>query len=264
MRTILKGALLLVAIFLALTPASASAYSYGDANTEDVAETFKLVVSALGKSPADWKAAEAAQKEMRDVFVSHFGEGVAATLDANMQARDADAVIANYKAMLVMNLNRRFSNAIQSVHDYTQAKLLLAKARATYETLAPYAESKLSKADLDGLSADFDAALTAIGNPGLFGVGKKEPDEKALQDAVNQVYGAMKPLFPFTADPAAAGKAGGADVQTAEPDTIDGTEKHAAMARETKTNPAITVGVIAGIVVIGGGAVFWARRKGWF
>ncbi|QHW32548.1 hypothetical protein GZH47_18175 [Paenibacillus rhizovicinus] len=273
MRMLFKAAMLFVAIFIAIAPASAGAYSYGDANTEDVAETFKIVVSALGKSPADWKTAEAAHKERRDEFASHFGEEVAATLDANMKSQNAEVTIANYKAMLVMNLDRRFDNAIQSVNDYTQAKLLLAKARATYETLAPYAESKLSKEDLDGLSADFDAALEAIGNPGLFGVGKKEADEKALKAAVNQIYGALKPLFPYTPE-ASAGNAGNANtgtgdsknpdaaVQEAEPDTIDGTKQHAAMAHETKTNPAITVGVIAGVIVIGGGAVYWARRKG--
>lgn len=263
MRMMVKTAMLFIALFLALAPAGVWAYSYGDANTEDVAETFKLVVSDLGKTPADWTGAEAAHKERREEIASHFGEEVAATLDANMTSRDADVTIANYKALLIMNLDRRFDNAIQSIADYTQAKLLLAKARATYETLAPYAEARLSKTELDGLSADFDAALEAIGNPGLFGVGKKEADDQALQTAVNRVYGALKPLFPYTPDQAAGGaKDPDAAVEAAEPDTIDGTKQHAAMERESKTNPAITVGVVAGIVVIGGGAVFWARRKG--
>lgn len=269
MRMLLRTATLFVALFLALTPAGVWAYSYGDANTESVAETFKLVVADLAKSPADWKGAEAAHKERRDEIASHFGEDVAATLDANFKSRNADVTIANYKALLVMNLDRRFDNAIQVIAEYTQAKLLLAKARATYETLVPYAEAQLSKTELDGLSADFDAALTAIGNPGLFGVGKKDADVKALETAVNGVYGTLKPLFPYTPDQAASGggKTGGASdsgntAQTAEPDTIDGTQQHAAMARQNKTNPAVTIGVIAGIVVIGGGAVFWARRKG--
>ncbi|MFC4812887.1 hypothetical protein [Paenibacillus sp. GCM10023250] len=262
MRTMLKSAMLLVAIFFALAPAGAWAYSYGDANKEDVAETFKLVVSSLGKSPADWNAAEAAHKERREEIVSHFGEDVAAALDANLKARDAELTIANYKAILIMNLDRRFDNALQSIADYTQAKLLLAKARATYEALAPYAEAKLTPEALNGLSADFDAALDAIGNPGLFGVGRKDADAEALKADANKIYGALKPLFPYT--PASGGGANPDEAaQAAEPDAIDGTKQHAAMARESKTNPAVTVGVIAGIVVVGGGTVWAARRKGW-
>ncbi|MBM7566528.1 hypothetical protein [Paenibacillus sacheonensis] len=396
-----KIAMLVFAIFLTLAPTGAWAYSYGDANTEDVAETFKLVVSAVGKSPVDWDGALAAHKERRSEIAAHFGEPVAATLDADLKEHKAAETIANYKAVLIMNLDRRFDNAVQSIADYAKAKLLLAKARATYEALAPYAESKLSAAKQDGLSADFDAALKAIGNPGLFGVGKKDSDEAALKTAVNQIYGTLKPLFPYTpykapAKPSAgsgtaAGTTGGgkgatdagagtaakppagsndggskpatkpgsteadapdavkdepskdnaapptdtsagngaqagdapadnkpseeasadappsapddtagpadaggtaanepaagnapadtadnadnssvsdaatdAAVQAAEPDTIDGTKVHAAMDREDKTNPAVTIGVIAGVVVIGGCAVFWARRKGFF
>ncbi|REE91453.1 hypothetical protein A8990_105159 [Paenibacillus taihuensis] len=412
----MRIATLVVAIFLVLAPASAWAYSYGDANTEDVAETFKVVVSSLGKSPADWDTATAAHKERRDEIASHFGEAVAATLDADLKAHKTAETIANYKALLVMNLDRRFENALHNYTDYTSAKLLLAKARATFETLSPYAESKLSSSKLDGLAKDFDVALDAIGNPGLFGVGKKDPDEAALKGAVNRIYSALRPLFPYTpykaepskpaagtgtttkpdgststsggtsgtkagttskpstttgsaagsttttkpdkgtttsgdkapdapaandsksdstttttatdtsaaedtsseattGDAAAPDQTANADEQAAtndagqatddtqaadnasatndaastdnsgttsndsaaaddtavsdaaaaaEPEVIDGTKAHAPMAHESKTNPAVTMGVIGGVVIIGAGAVWWARRKGFF
>jgi hypothetical protein len=384
---IMKTAMLAVAIFLALAPTGAWAYSYGDANTEEVAETFKLVVSSLGKSPADWKTAEAAHEARRAEIASHFGESVAVTLDQNFKSRKAADVIANYKAVLVMNLDRRFDNAVQSIDDYTKAKLLLAKAKATFDTLEPYADAKLSASAISAIKADFDVALEAIGNPGLFGVGKKESDPDALKKAVNRIYGKLKPLFPYTAykapakpaaqsgtgtgaqagaakpsapaaqtgtktgtaaaprpsaantttkeqaaetgkeaakpdevasntqaeaetkpdetaaeqaepdkaaepaqaEPAAqepakaepstqaaadgsdATSASSGETQTADngaaqaaAETIDGTSKHAPMAQTDKTNSAVTVGVIGGVAVIGAGAVWWARRKGFF
>ncbi|AZN38574.1 hypothetical protein [Paenibacillus albus] len=416
----MRIATLVVAIFLVLAPTSVWAYSYGDANTEDVAETFKLVVSSLGKNPVDWNTAQAAHKERRDEIASHFGEAVAATLDADIKAHKTTETIANYKAILIMNLDRRFENALHDYKDYTKAKLLLAKARATFETLSPYAESKLSSAKLDGLSKDFDTALEAIGNPGLFGVGKKDPDEASLKAAVNQIYSVLRPLFPFTPykaettkpaagtgtgtaakpetnastgkgttasgstvaatgsttkpstgsnttkqpdkgttttgaaasdKPAANDSKSGADatsankadkpakddssketsteapaddasapdqssnaadanqaaddtktadtagnaaatndaaatnnaeskgndtavaddtaaadatIAAAEPEVIDGTKAHAPMAHESKTNPAVTISVIGGVVLVGAGAVWWARRKGIF
>ncbi|WP_308636694.1 prolipoprotein diacylglyceryl transferase [Paenibacillus silvisoli] len=404
-----KTAMLVIALFLVLAPTSAWAYSYGDANTEDVAETFKVVVTALSKSSPDWGTAEAAHKERREEIAAHFGESVAKTLDANLKSRQAKETIANYKALLIMNLDRRFENTLKGVSDYTNAKMLLAKARATFVVLTPFAEAKLSAAKIDSLNADFDTALEAIGNPGLFGVGQKDPDEKALKDAVNRIYGSLKPLFPYTAykepakpaagggtnsdkgsaakppatagngnagkgatttpakpgksdaaakpnapvkdadkeqqgdtpaqtapdagetpaadapetpdttdttagetaDPTAAdasatnaaanetatdgaaaeeppadqpAEAESADAQatadntavadntateegeaaSAQPDTIDGTKEHAAMARTDKTNPVVTVGVIGGVLIVGAGAVWWARRKGFF
>ncbi|QYR22064.1 hypothetical protein KZ483_03280 [Paenibacillus sp. sptzw28] len=267
MRSILKTAMLAVAFFLALAPTGVWAYSYGDANKEDVAETFKLIVSSLNQSPADWNAAAEAHKARRAEIASHFGAAVAATLDKNIESRKADIVIANYKALLVMNLDRRFNNAIESIKDYTQAKLLLAKAKATFETLEPYAEAKLTKEQIAGINNDFNKALDDIGNPGLFGVGKKEADPEGLKTAVNRIYDEVKPLFPYQ-----DGKANTDSSNTAAPgDTtannggeIDGTQKHAPMERAEKTNTSVTIGVIGGVIVIGAGAVWWARRRGFF
>lgn len=258
----LRIAVLIVALFMVLAPTSAWAYSYGDANTEAVAETFKLVVSSLEKNPADWSAAEAAHKERRDEIASHFSESVAATLDADFKAQKKEETIADYKALLVMNLDRRFQSVLSNISDYTTAKLLLAKARATFETLSPYTESQLSADQLNGLSKDFDTALDALGNPGLFGVGKKDTNEAALKESVNRIYDAVKPLFPFSA----ATDAGTSNntPNAAEPEEIDGSKTHAPMAHESKTNSAVTIGVIGGVVIIGAGAVWWARRKGFF
>ncbi|SEN62207.1 hypothetical protein [Paenibacillus sp. OV219] len=246
----MRIATLVVAIFLVLAPTSVWAYSYGDANTEDVAETFKLVVSSLGKSPVDWNTAQAAHKERRDEIASHFGESVAATLDADFKARKTTETIANYKAILIMNLDRRFENALHDYSDYTKAKLLLAKARATFETLSPYAESKLSSAKLDGLTKDFDVALDAIGNPGLFGVGKKDPDEAALKAAVNRIYSAVRPLFPFTPYKAEPSKPAAGTGTTAKPETgtsTGGTTKPSTGATTgSTTKPSTGTGSTAG------------------
>lgn len=179
---------------LIILPVSAMAYSYGDANTEDVAETFKLVQSSVGNGASDWSAAESAYQERRAEIVSHFGEAVGSTLDANFKAKDSKAVIANFKGVLVMNLDRRFNYAIQGIDDYAASKLLLAKAKATYDTLQPYMNS--GTADIEKA---FDEALDALGNPGLFGVGKKPVQPDVFKEKVGFIYGKVKPLFPYQA-----------------------------------------------------------------
>lgn len=177
---------------LIILPASAMAYSYGDANTEDVAETFKLIQSSVGNGGSDWGAAEGAYKERRAELVAHFGEGVGTTLDANFKAKDSKLVISNFKAVLVMNLDRRFTYALQGIDDYAGAKLLLAKAKATYDALEPYMESGNAE-----INKAFDAALEALGNPGLFGVGKKPVQPDVFEEKVDFIYGKVKPQFPY-------------------------------------------------------------------
>jgi hypothetical protein len=202
MRTTCKSFLLLIALLLMIAPGSAWAYSYGDPNQEDVAETFKLVVSSIGAG--DWGAAKAAYEARRSEIASHFGEAVAVTLDQNFGAEDRALVEANFKAVLIMNLDRRFDYAQKEIGDYAQAKLLLAKAKATFETLKPYMDGKLSSAVVTELEGHFETALQAIGNPGLFGVGKEESDPEKLKTSVTAVYAAVKPLFPYTAAKAQA------------------------------------------------------------
>lgn len=175
-------------------PMQANAYSYGDPNLEDVAESFKSVVAALSKATPDWTQAESVYKERRSEIASHFGATVATTLDTNFKSKNKDLVIANFKGVLLKNLDRRFTYAKQDVNNYTEAKLLLAKAKATYETLSPYiADTKKVSAAM----TSFEVALDALGNPGLFGVGKKEQQPEVFKKQVDLIYNGVKPLFPF-------------------------------------------------------------------
>jgi hypothetical protein len=258
----LQTAVLLFVVFMTVAPSGASAYSYGAPDQDSIAETFKLVLSKLDAS--DWDAALAAHKARRSEIASHFGEKVALTLDQNFESKNAADVTANYKAMLVMNLNRRFEYAVNQIGEYAQASLLLAKGRATFNALKPYMSGALPDKTIADLETRFDTALKAIGNPGLFGVGKAEADPVLLKSNLDTIYSTVEPLFPFTGDkgdapPPITDETIGADGSPQTPP-----QGHAAMAQTNRTNPVITISVIAAVLIIGGGAVWWARRKGIF
>lgn len=251
--------LLLLSAFL-LLPSTASAYSYGDANSDEVAETFKLVIASVEAPTPDWDKALAAHNERKAEISSHFGEEVAKTLSANIQAHDKDLTVTNYKALLVMNLDRRFQYALKDVNDYTNAKLLLAKAKATYVVLQPYVQEQITDADkLKSLDQAFDAALEALGNPGLFGAGKKESKPEEFKKNVLYVYDTVKPLFPYK--PEAGAKDGGKGTAN---ETINPDAQHAPMEHTNKTNPLLTFGLIGGVIVIGALSVWFAKKKGLF
>lgn len=247
--------LCMLTIFLVL-PSGAFAYSYGDPNKEELAEDFKQIVVKLNEATPDWAGAEEVYKVRRAEISSHFGEDTAAALDANFKAKDKELLIGNYKGLLVKNLDRRFTYAEQSIKDYAEAKLLLAKAKATYDTLQPYI--KFNKQDEAAqISAAFDAALNALGNPGLFGVGEKPANPDEFKKQADYIYKTVAPQFPFAG--ASAGKpadnAGGTNAAPAE---------HAPMERTNRTNVVVSVIVIGGVIVVAGGAFLFARRKGIF
>lgn len=335
----LQYGLVVAMTLLFIAPSQALAYSYGDANTEDVAETFKLVEASLGAASPNWKAAEEAYKVRRSEIESHFGVTVASTLDHNLQEKDVKLTIANFKAVLVMNLDRRFKYAIKDVSDYAATKLLLAKAKATFSTLEPYMSS-----DSGEINQAFEDALEALGNPGLFGVGKKEVDPDLFKKKVNFIYAKVKPAFPYKAyikpaepvvvkeadkeeppvneadgdtkepvkkpesskepvesdspvasespEPAPIESASATESASAEPSvepvesvaaaaaeaspsetaapavasqeqkTEEASGEHAPMERSDKTNSWVTFAAIGGVILIGGGAVWFARKKG--
>jgi hypothetical protein len=248
MKRWFHSGLALAITLLFLAPSHALAYSYGDANTEAVAETFKLIEASISGNSPDWKTAEEAYKVIRAELSAHFGDPVVAALDKNIKEKDAKLTIANFKAVLVMNIDRRFQNALIDLNDYAAAKLLLAKAKATYETLEPYMTSGTVE-----IKKAFEDALTALGNPGLFGVGKIDANPEAFKKNVAFIQKQMSPLFPFQGE--TPGQEG---TQTTKP--IDPTTGHAPMERTQKTNTSFTIGLIAFMLVLGG-LIFWGMKK---
>lgn len=219
---------------LLIMPGTAGAYSYGDPNEEEVAETFKLVIAKLSESTSDWDSALAAYKVRRSEISAHFGASVATTLDKNFSAKDKNAVISNFKAVLVMNLDRRFEYAIKDINDYTKVKLLLTKAKSTYETLEPYID------DTDKVKTakqDFEVALEALGNPGLFGVGEKEAEPAVFKEKVTSIYSSVKSMFPFKAASTTGG--GTATKPTPKPTPKPATTKPTPKPTTSTTKPVV-------------------------
>jgi chemotaxis protein histidine kinase CheA len=182
-----------------LVPANVLAYSYGDPTKEDVAETFILIKAKLSASPADWSAAHEAYKVRRSEISSHFGESIAVTLDQNFEMKEKELVNQNYRYVLYLNLKRRFDYAEKDIEsDYAKVKTLLGKAKGTFDVLKPHVESKIPN-ETSKLVSAFDLALEAIGNPGLFGMGKEPVKPEEFKKQTTYILTTLKPLFTYTA-----------------------------------------------------------------
>ncbi len=196
--TKLVKALALLVMLMLLVPNVMLAYSYGDPNQEEIAESFKEIAAKLNASSVDWEGVSEVYKVRRAEITSHFGESVAVTLDHNINDQDKELVMGNFKYVLVLNLDRRFEYALKDIDDYGKAKLLLAKAKGTFDVLSTYVNAL--KPDLESkILAAFEAALVALGNPGLFGVGEKPVNPEEFEKQSSFILQSMKPLFPYTA-----------------------------------------------------------------
>ncbi|HZG76999.1 MAG TPA: hypothetical protein VEZ72_14195, partial [Paenibacillus sp.] len=183
--SLLRSTILAVVLLLA-APQQVGAYSYGDPNQETIAEAMKEMIAKLPDGAADWAAVGEIYKVHRPEIESHFGASVAATLDADIKAQEKDRFLSNYKALLVLNLERRFDYANKDVNDYSAAKLLLAKAKGTYDVLQPYVSDDATDA---AVRTAFDEALAALGNPGLFGVGEEPVDPETFKTKTAFILG---------------------------------------------------------------------------
>lgn len=192
---LLLAALLWVLVGLGAGPGGrAEAYSYGNPNREELADQYEAFAAALQTAPPDFAAANRILRAIEEEATLHFGEAPVAAVRSRLQARDAGGAIQAFRQLLVFNIARRLENARENIEQFSQVKILLAKAFATYEALSPAV--KAADPGLDKrLRGQFDQLLRAIGNPGLFGVGRRAPDPKAFEAQERAILTALQKQF---------------------------------------------------------------------
>lgn len=183
---------LIAFLFLLTAPLPASAYSYGDPGKEAFAEAYKQFEEQLDQK--DYKLAGETIDAYDKEFTLYFPEAKE-KIDAALADQDAAAAKQAYRVALRQNIERRLHFAQEQFDDFGQAKLLLAKARGTYDVLAPYVKESEGAKTSDSLYTAFDESLAALGNPGLFGVGKKASDRTAFDQNIKQIEDTVTPLF---------------------------------------------------------------------
>lgn len=194
MKKLLFFCAALIFILNSYFPTSAHAYSYGDPNEEKVAEVYKKMVLELDKNPPNFKTATKHFDTVKEEIDMHMGKEPAQIVEDNLKNKQKKQTIENMDKLLVLNIARRMANVDKNFTEYDTSKKLLAKGFATYEALSPKVEANNPETDKK-LRADFDKALKALGNPGLFGVGKKESDKKAFDASKDEILTSLQKEF---------------------------------------------------------------------
>ncbi|GEN34987.1 MULTISPECIES: hypothetical protein [Aneurinibacillus] len=188
------SALFVCVLAIALMPLAAWAYSYGNPNEEAVAENYKQVVAKLNQEPPDFKGAVEIFQPIKKELDMHMGPEPAKAIQDALAAEDKEAALNTYQKTLILNIARRMESIEKDFKNYEQNKILLAKARATYDAISPIVKEKDPKVD-EKVRAAYDEALAALGNPGLFGVGVKQPDQAKYTAKKNEIFDVLKQEF---------------------------------------------------------------------
>ncbi|AQQ53449.1 hypothetical protein [Planococcus lenghuensis] len=154
---------------------TAYGYTYGDPNEEKVAEAYKEVVLYLNESPPNFESSIAVFETVKEEVDMHMGPEPGQAIISHLENENKEDAIEAFEKTLALNIARRLENVDKNFTEYDTSKKLLAKAYATYEALVPAIEERNAELNLQ-LKLEFEGALEAIGNPGLFGVGEKEAD----------------------------------------------------------------------------------------
>ncbi|MGG3451722.1 hypothetical protein [Domibacillus aminovorans] len=194
MKKWLLSCLLFVFVLSNLNVLSVGAYTYGDPNEEALAEAYKAMMLELNKNPADYATAKKHFETVKEEVDMHMGPEPAKIILQNLEDEDKERVIENMDQLLVLNMARRLENIEKNFTEYDTSKRLLAKAHATYEALSPKVESRNPELDKE-VKAEFDQALKALGNPGLFGVGKQEADLDQFNASKEKILTSLQKEF---------------------------------------------------------------------
>lgn len=181
-------------IIVQFLPSGVLAYSYGDPNEEKVAEVYKEMLIKLDENPPNFIDAKALYETVQEEIDMHMGQEPSTVILGNIEQKDKEKLIENMERLLVLNIARRLDNIENKFDEYDTSKKLLAKAFATYNALSPKIEA--NKPDVDKqIKAEFDKALNSLGNPGLFGVGKKDPNFEEFKASKEAIYSSLQKEF---------------------------------------------------------------------
>ncbi|MFX3623991.1 MAG: hypothetical protein ACE3JP_08110 [Ectobacillus sp.] len=173
---------------------SAFAYSYGDPNEEKIAEAYKEMVIQLDKNPPNYKEAKKIYQTVQEEIDMHMGPEPSEVMLSSLDKEEKEEIVKNMQRVLVLNINRRLVNIDKQFEEYDTSKRLLAKAFATYEALSPVIVAKDKELDAK-MRDEFNKALEALGNPGLFGVGKKEANKEVFGQSKAFILDNLKKEF---------------------------------------------------------------------
>ncbi len=175
-----------------------NSFGYGYAEKEDpMVGLFKQAVAAAKKG--NWTAVKAnidkgiAQRKGEMFEAEHLKP----RFDKAIEAKDISVMAETFANLVYLSIREKLhATTKDKFSNYKNAKKRLQLARKSYMDVLDGNVKKKNPSRSKQILGSFNTALKALGNPGVFGVGKKAPDPEAYKKQVSRIEGLIEKSFP--------------------------------------------------------------------
>ncbi len=187
-----------LAVALLLFSLSGTAFAYSYAEAEDpMAKLFTSAVAAA--TDGNWNEVSGLAKKGIALQQNHIfpADHIASRIENSVSNKDISKTAEHFANLVYLSIREKLhQNRKENFSNYKNSK---ARLQLAYKSYLDVLDGNVKKQDATRSSmiiAQFKTALDGIGNPGLFGIGKKAPDTAKYGQAVKSIEGLIVKTFP--------------------------------------------------------------------
>ncbi len=187
---------LAVALLLFSWKGTAFAYSYAEAE-DPMVKLFKSAIAAA--TDGNWNEVSGLAKKGIALQQNHAfpADHIAPRIEKSIAEKDVSKTAELFANLVYLSIREKLHQ--NSKENFSNFKSSRARLQLAYKSYLDVLDGNVKKQDAARSSTiitQFKTALTGIGNPGLFGVGKKAPDTAKYDQAVKSIEYLIVESFP--------------------------------------------------------------------
>lgn len=187
---------LAVALLLFSWTGTAFAYSYAEAE-DPMVKLFKSAVAAA--SDGNWKEVSSLSKKGIALQQNHVfpANHIAPRIENTIAEKNVSKTAEHFANLVYLSIREKLhQNRKENFNNFKNSKARLQLAYKSYLDVLDGNVKKQNKNRSSMILEQFKIALAGLGNPGLFGIGKKSPDPTKYDQAVTTIEGLVIKSFP--------------------------------------------------------------------
>lgn len=165
---------------------------FDEDDNDPTVDSYASIEKAINND--DYKSAMATVVKWKDLyqyFEDTYKEPVNTKLKQSVSQKDKKQTIFWLNRSMVIETKELITKAQESIANYKQARIYLIKAKNHLKVI----NKKLDKKDAIQNKKDLRKLLKTLGNPGMFGVGKKDKDSKMFVKYKDKIFSLLDSNF---------------------------------------------------------------------
>lgn len=162
-------------------------------------EVFMLTLSA--SKEGRWDEVDAVVSGLRPVlkrYATEFHVDLAPRLKKGVESKDPNEIAKHFAHVLFLGMNENFHQVVEErFKSYERSFYYLATARSYYERILAGNIKRKEPSVHDEIMRQFEQAQLGIGNPGLLGAGKLDPDPQRFASAAKAIEMNIKRVYTY-------------------------------------------------------------------